>query len=563
MRDEDKSKEELIVEVTALRRRVAALEASAEECEQVEAKLRDELAARKLAEVEIRRNEALLRQLAANIPGAVYQLLQKKDGAQTFPYISEGCYDLYGLSPAEVQADSARLFALIHPEDAARVQQASRESARTMAAFQLDHRVCKPDGTVVWLRMRSTPQRLPGGDILWHGVAIDITGQKQTEEALGESENRFRSLFENAGVSLWEEDFSEVKDYIDQLRETGIKDIGRFFDHHWQAVVACAAKVKILDVNETTLKLYKVRSKAQLLKNLRQVLSEESIAGFKEELIALAEGRLTSEVMSTTQTLGGDKLNAVIKWSVLPGYEDTWARVLVSIVDVTDLKQAEAQFEASLREKDVLLKEIHHRVKNNLTIISSLLELQVDAIQDERIRTIFRKSQARIYAMAYIHEHLYRSQNLAWIDMGQYIRSLGEYLRQSYSSNGIALTTEVANVGLDVDTAVPCGLIINELVSNALKHAFPPGRNGASYSDEIRIKLCSSNKDEVQLLVRDNGVGFPPDFDRQNGSSLGLELVERLTHQLRGSLERHSAPDGTSFKITFAKPTAIDEEVKS
>jgi two-component sensor histidine kinase len=230
--------------------------------------------------------------------------------------------------------------------------------------------------------------------------------------------------------------------------------------------------------------------------------------------------------------------------------------------DITERKRTEEQLKVSLREKDVLLKEIHHRVKNNLTIVSSLLELQAETIPDEQIRATFRESQARIYSMAYIHEHLYRSQNLAWIDMGQYIQSLGEYLRLSYPTNGITLATEVAVVALDIDTAVPCGLIINELVSNALKHAFPTDRNGSSQRNEIQIKLASDGENTVQLLVSDNGVGFPRDFDRQTGSSLGLELVERLTRQIRGRLEIHTTPGGTTFKIAFAKPTAVQVEVK-
>jgi two-component sensor histidine kinase len=239
-------------------------------------------------------------------------------------------------------------------------------------------------------------------------------------------------------------------------------------------------------------------------------------------------------------------------------------RFLIGTVqDITERKQFEAQLKASLQEKEVLLKEIHHRVKNNLTIVSSLLELQAETIQDEKARMILRESQARIYSMAHIHEHLYRSQNLARIDMSQYIRSLGEYLRLSYNANGITLATEVVDVALDIDTAIPCGLIVNELVSNSLKHAFPPGRNGSRPgSDEIQIKLRSGDEDDVYLLVRDNGVGLPPDLGWSHGSSLGLELVDRLTRQLRGRLEIEAGDGGTTFRITFAKPMVAHEEVK-
>jgi PAS domain S-box-containing protein len=217
--------------------------------------------------------------------------------------------------------------------------------------------------------------------------------------------------------------------------------------------------------------------------------------------------------------------------------------------DITERKQAEEQIKASLKEKEVLLKEIHHRVKNNLQIISSLLSLQAKHIRDEQALEVFKESRNRVRSMALIHEKLYQSKDLARIDFAEYIQKLAVHLCHSYriSSKAIRLKTNVANVLLGIDTAIPCGLIINELVSNSLKHAFPPetGREG-----EIYVDLKADNKNQLALIVGDNGAGFPQDVDFRNVTTLGLRLVNTLTKQLRGTIELNRE-GGTTFKIVF------------
>jgi two-component sensor histidine kinase len=223
----------------------------------------------------------------------------------------------------------------------------------------------------------------------------------------------------------------------------------------------------------------------------------------------------------------------------------------VAIVhDITERKRAEEQLKTSLKEKEVLLKEIHHRVKNNLQIISSLLKLQSEYIQDEQMLRMFRESQNRVKSMALIHEKLYQSKDLVKLDLVEYIRNLAAYLFRSYGvdSYAISLQIEVDNVSLGIDTAIPCGLIINELVSNSLKHAFPASREG-----EIRIAFRSGRDNQFTLIVSDNGAGLPRDLDFLKTESLGLQLVNMLVHQLEGAIELDRS-GGTAFKITFEKP---------
>jgi two-component sensor histidine kinase/CBS domain-containing protein len=219
--------------------------------------------------------------------------------------------------------------------------------------------------------------------------------------------------------------------------------------------------------------------------------------------------------------------------------------------ELAERKRAQEQLKASLKEKEVLLKEIHHRVKNNLQIISSLLKLQSSYVKDEQGLTMFKDSQNRIRSMALIHEKLYQSQDLSRIDFAEYIRDLTSTLLRSYKANAqeITLKTQVNNIWLNVDTAIPCGLIINELISNCLKHAFPSLGNK---DNKICIKIDSSPDNQFTLVVSDNGIGLPPELDFQNTESLGLELVCSLAEQLEGNIEL-DRNHGTSFKITFAE----------
>jgi len=217
-------------------------------------------------------------------------------------------------------------------------------------------------------------------------------------------------------------------------------------------------------------------------------------------------------------------------------------------IEITERKRAEEQIKASLREKEVLLQEIHHRVKNNLQVISSLLNLQSGYLECPQASDIFKDSQHRVRSMALIHEKLYRSENLAEIDFGEYIQDLAAYLfrSQNASSRGITLTVQAEHVFLDVDAAVPCGLIVNELVSNTLKHAFPNGQTG-----ESQIAMRADANHHVTLIVSDNGVGFPPELDFGQTESLGLQLVNTLVDQLDGTIELYHK-NGTNFKITFS-----------
>ena len=216
------------------------------------------------------------------------------------------------------------------------------------------------------------------------------------------------------------------------------------------------------------------------------------------------------------------------------------------IRDVTERKKNEKLLQNSLNEKEMLLKEIYHRVKNNLMIISSLLSLQSRYIKDEESKNIFKESQNRARSMALIHERLYQSTDLKRIDFGEYIRTLANDLYNTYvlDKSLITLNIDVDDVKLDINTSIPLGLIVNELVTNSLKHAFPNSKSG-----EIDIQFHTQD-DKYLLEVKDNGIGFPKDINYKNTNSLGLRLINSLTEQIDAEVEFDNT-SGSSFKIIF------------
>jgi two-component sensor histidine kinase/CheY-like chemotaxis protein len=272
-----------------------------------------------------------------------------------------------------------------------------------------------------------------------------------------------------------------------------------------------------------------------------------------EELLKVAENALYQKILKSERRQAEEELRKA--------YDELEKRVEARTEElskanerlqheISERIQAEENLKRSLNEKEILLKEIHHRVKNNLQTIDSLINLQCKDIKDKASANLLKESQNRIRAMAFIHEKLYESQSLAGISFSEYINSLTTYLYHSYGidQKSVNLKTDLEEVSLDIDTAIPCGLIINELVSNSLKHAFPKGENG-----EITIGLYLADAHLVTLEVTDNGVGIPKDMDLEHTKSLGLGLLNLFVQQLDGSIEIDGTA-GTTFRVVFPLP---------
>jgi two-component system, chemotaxis family, CheB/CheR fusion protein len=251
----------------------------------------------------------------------------------------------------------------------------------------------------------------------------------------------------------------------------------------------------------------------------------------------------------TSETIGARtmRLNARrLMWE-----DPAEAFILLAIQDITEQQRAHDQMRAALQEKELLLRELHHRVKNNLQLVSSLLRLQSDTLQDPAVRQAFEDSQRRLQAIALVHEQLSASPTLAPIHMRTYIQRLATTLFEAYASGGlINLHLDIEEVPVTIDTAMPCALILTELLSNALQHAFPAGQRG-----EVSITWHAEGEDHLLLMIQDTGIGMPPEVDPAHTDSLGLTLVQSLVEQLGGSIQVDRS-GGTTIAIRFPSARA-------
>ncbi|MCM4169975.1 histidine kinase [Arenibacter sp. TNZ] len=214
-----------------------------------------------------------------------------------------------------------------------------------------------------------------------------------------------------------------------------------------------------------------------------------------------------------------------------------------------ELHKIRNENEARIKEKDTLLKEIHHRVKNNLQTVSSLLSLQSRSIDEPKIKTLIKSSQNRVISMAMVHEMLYMRHDLSKIEYKSYVEELSDYLLRSFkgSDNNISLNIIIPDIKLGIDTAIPLGLLINEVITNALKYGIKDNEEG-----EIHIELLKSNDKDYVLYIGDNGEGFPENISHKNTKSLGLKLIHNLARQLKGSINRDMSKKGTNYIVKFS-----------
>jgi len=350
-------------------------------------------------------------------------------------------------------------------------------------------------------------RNLHGSIVGTTGIGEDITERREAMKALGKSEEKFRNLFNNAQVGMF-------RTKIDGS--------------------------EILDINEKFLEIFGW-TREEMLASVSVILwadPKEREASVRRLMI---EGRMTN-FECRMRTKQGEVIHCLASVRIYP--EE--GILEGSIIDITERKRAEEQIKASLAEKEVLLKEIHHRVKNNLAIISSLIRLQARQISDSESKNIMEECDNRIQSMARVHSKLYQSRDLAGIDLKAYLQDLVKDLFKSYQviQEKVEVNLQIADWKPDLQTTVPLGLILNELVSNAFKYAFLDGQKGL-----IAITLQREDG-RIGLTVADNGVGFPEELDFRNTTSLGLQLVMALVKQLHGTIEM-ARNEGTVFTIRF------------
>ena len=405
------------------------------------------------------------------------------------------------------------------------------------------------NGNAVWVFVNASP--LMDGDIFLGSLAMlsNITPQKIKEQKRIEQERRYRSLFEDSPVPIWEEDFSDVKKYIDTLKEKGITNFRKHFENDLNAVIECSALLKVNDVNKAVLDLNEAPSKEYMLANFTALTDANSSEYAISQFVAIANGEKSCEFDAELRTFNNNLVHVHMKWTVVKGYESSYEKVYLSTTDLTDRIKAEnTTLRKSNEQKVLLLKEIHHRVKNNLQIITSLLKLQANSIESEATIGLFEVSLHRINSMALVHDLLYRSEDFSKINYGQYLELLVTPIIDSMKSPNaiIDLSIDAQDISLNINTSIPLGLLINEIVTNSMKHGFKDRKKG-----EISVLLQKDSNDSFKLSIGDNGIGFEKNIDIEQAETLGLQLVTSLAEQLMGEAERCQEKPGTHYCIRF------------
>ena len=428
---------------------------------------------------------------------------------------SDSIYELFEIDKNKFNASYEGFMAAVHPDDRDAVDQAYKKSVQDKMPYHIVHRLLMKDGRTKFVNeICRTEYDEDGQPVRSFGTVQDITELTYAEEAVRKSEEKFRLLSTMSPVGIYQIDMQGRCDYVNPqwYQMTGMT-VQEAMGDGWLTAVFPEDRALVKAAYD----------------------QQADVAGIwrKEYRIQHTDGSIMW-------------VHGVIS----PITDDTGCVVsyLGVNTDITERKLAEKEIADSLKEKEVLLKEIHHRVKNNMQIITNLLTLQARRIEDPKLRDVYRDSQNRIEAMSLIHETLYRSDSLARIDCQQYIERLVTYINRAYNNaaQNIRYHIQAKPLELTVDDAIPLGLIVSELLSNACKYAFPDRDEG-----DIHITMQSTDEKSVELTIVDNGVGLPKSYEGELHKTLGMQLISDLvTGQLKGelSIQNHN---GTQFSIRF------------
>jgi two-component sensor histidine kinase/PAS domain-containing protein len=362
--------------------------------------------------------------------------------------------------------------------------------------------------------------------------ALENLVNKKSEE-LSAKEMRYRTIFEESPISLLEFDLSQAKEFVDKFERHNTLPIETFLTGNSPIVREILSRIVIVDANKTSLQMFGFESKRDFIEKFPLNESSELESSLIIGISRLKQNLFTTELETVFNLKSGKTIFARLFGTIVPGHEKKWSQILVSITDITTIKNSEERLLISLSEKETLLRELYHRTKNNMQVICSMLALQSATNCNEDLRSAFRQMENKIHSMALVHQKLYQSQNLSSINLRDYVHDLVHHIISSYEiyTGRIKTNLDIENISVLLDIAIPFGLIISELISNSMKYAFPGKDSG-----EIDITLRREDDDTITLIVADNGIGPPPQFDVRENGRMGMKSVIALAElQLQGS----------------------------
>ncbi len=462
--------------------------------------LTTEIDERKQAEETARRNEARYA-LAQQIAGVGTWEWRVETGSV---YWSNEIKKIYGVANGDFAGTYEEVTAFVHPNDAARWQESVRDSIESGREHNIEFRIVRPDGIVRWVKALGNARYDDSGNVTGMlGVVLDVTAEKQNRIDLEHRNQFIETVLDNLPIGL-------AVNYVDE-------GTASYMNAEFENIYGWPRE-SLTDIENFFRCVY---PDPEYRRQLQAQVFADIESGDPQ--------RMRWEDIEITTQEGQKK---IVSATNIPLHEQNL--MISTVQDVTDRKQAEESLRASLHEKELLLRELYHRTKNNMQVISAILMLQVGETDDGRVQEVFQKTSNRIDVMAMVHEKLYQSQNLSNIDLAEYVVDVAYFLMQRHriSTERISLVFDTEPVKVLIDIAVPCGLILNELISNALQYAFPGGRSGT-----IRIHLRRLRPGELLLEVADDGVGVPPDFDFRQAGNFGMHALAAIVEsQLHGIL---------------------------
>ncbi len=434
-------------------------------------------------------------------------------------YLSPAFKRMFGYEPDELPNVPETWQRLIFPEDLPGVLEVFDRHVESRGAepFYNEVRYRHKDGSTVWVICagRVIEWTEDGRPRRMVGCHVDITGRKEAEAALHRSTRLLETIIDAIAAPVFYKDRQGV----------------------------------YLGCNAAFADVLGLKRKDIIGKTAFEIAPLELAKVYHDSDVALMESGNPQVYEAEVVRADDSRSRFMFHEAPFRDQDGSVAGIVGAMIDITRLKQAEVELRDSLQEKVALLMEVHHRVKNNLQIVDSLLSLQANRSTHPQVLGALQDSRNRVRSMALLHETLYRSGNLARIQFASYVEELCRRIFHAFGQTAgrVGIETRVAPIGLTLDQAVPCGLIINELVSNALKHGFPGGRSG-----KVVVELCRAPGQMLLLIVRDDGAGLPDDLDPENITTLGLQLVRDLAGQLDGHLTVERAQGaGASFRVVF------------
>ena len=432
---------------------------------------------------------------------------------------SDEIYRIFQIDPAQFAASYEAFLDAIHPADRETVDRAYTTSLDTRSPYEIDHRLLLPSGCVKYVHERGeTLYDVEGHPLRSVGTVQDITERKRAEQALRANEEKYRRLFDAASLGIFQ----------------------------------ATAEGQVISVNPALAHMLGYDSPEDAMNSIQNVATDLFADPSRRAAIIrmMADDPDLRTFENAYRRKDGTTFIGHLNVTPVMDSDGRLVRTEGMIEDISERKRAEAKLQATLEEKETLLREVHHRVKNNLQAMIALMEMRASVIPDEDTRQFLKELEGQARTMALVYEQLYQSVNLAHVQMAPYLQQLTFGVVDTYgSSRRVHVDLDVEPIALDVAQAMPCGLVVNELVTNMLKHAFPSGFQG---QPTVSVTL-QNDRETCRLTAADNGVGLPPGFDWHASRSLGLRLVNLwVTHQLGGTLNVRSDA-GTAYSVTFRR----------